>query len=349
MAVAFYPPHPKVSSKSTMPTTIKPVSPFYDDDSTVPLPPRPDQVELFGQAPRLLTLLANEHLTPAGLDVAPLPRFSVVGRSGTPSITRSTPAPEFHIASKPLSKLSHRGMSPYAKKASSDDDSATSTMSDDSKIPKPQGEPGHPGRGGYTLEAALDWNHSVYTKFKKAIHCLIEEHLDTTKCASAQSPASLKLATAAFPDLENYSNVWLVTDMIMMHLKYTSSHARHREVEMIAGKKHATRSMRDTIFPRRSRLWASPLEPREPEPESSSSDTEHSAVEAHTPTDPNPSPSEDDTGFLQNTLQNVLSSLGSPHPLTSQPRLKPGSPFTMSGSRSGLGLGSKGGAPTAPA
>ncbi|KAI6029984.1 hypothetical protein EDC04DRAFT_2605597 [Pisolithus marmoratus] len=213
-----------------MPTTVKPVSPFYDDDSTVPLPPRPDQVELFGQAPRPLTLLTNEHLTPAGLDVAPLPRFSVVGRSRTPSITRSTPAPEFHIASKPPSKPSHHGMSPYAKKvtfrqatsqtstdkcsleASSDDDSATSTMSDDSKIPKPQGEPGCPGHGGYTLEATLDWNHT-------------------------QSPTSLKLvqdkATAAFPDLENYSNVWL----------YTSSRARHHEVEMIAGKKHATRSM----------------------------------------------------------------------------------------------------------
>ncbi|KAI6031056.1 hypothetical protein PISMIDRAFT_6494 [Pisolithus microcarpus 441] len=244
-----------------MPTTVKRVSPFYDDDS-VALPPLSskltDQVELFGQTPRPMTLLADEHLTPAGLGVVP-PKFSVANRSGTP---RSTPAPEFRV----MSKASRRGASPYAKKvafqgaaaeqtnstdessseASSDDDSTVSTISDESKIPKPQGEPGHPGRGGYTLEAALDWNHSAYMKFKKLTHRLIEEHLDTTKCASAQNPASLKLvrdkAMAAFPDLENYTHVWPVSDMIMMHLKYTSSRARRREVEMAAGKKYSTRS-----------------------------------------------------------------------------------------------------------
>ncbi|KAI5993440.1 hypothetical protein EDD15DRAFT_2367177 [Pisolithus albus] len=245
-----------------MPTTVKRVSPFYDDDS-VALPPLSskltDQVELFGQTPRPMTLLADEHLTPAGLGVIP-PKFSVASRSGTP---RSTPAPEFRV----VSKTSRRGASPYAKKvafqgmaaeqtrnstdessseASSDDDSTASTISDESKIPKPQGEPGRPGRGGYTLEAALDWNHSAYMKFKKLTHRLIEEHLDTTKCASAQNPALLKLvrdkATAAFPDLENYTHVWPVTDMVMMRLKYTSSRARRREVEMAAGKKYSTRS-----------------------------------------------------------------------------------------------------------
>ena len=39
-----------------------------------------------------------------------------------------------------------------------------------------------------------------------------------------------------FPDLENYSNCWPVTDLIMIHLKYTSSHAQRHEVEFVAGK-----------------------------------------------------------------------------------------------------------------
>ena len=41
---------------------------------------------------------------------------------------------------------------------------------------------------------------------------------------------------AAFPDLEHYSKAWPVTDAIMMRLKYTSSGARHREIEMAAGR-----------------------------------------------------------------------------------------------------------------
>ena len=41
---------------------------------------------------------------------------------------------------------------------------------------------------------------------------------------------------AAFPDLKSYSSAWPVTDIIMMRLKYTSSQARHREIEMATGK-----------------------------------------------------------------------------------------------------------------
>ncbi|KAG6369655.1 hypothetical protein JVT61DRAFT_14154 [Boletus reticuloceps] len=127
--------------------------------------------------------------------------------------------------------------------AASDSDTL-STLPDDSKIPKPQGEPGRPGCGGYTLESTLDWNHNAYT----ITYRLIDEHLDTTKCASAQSPALIKVvrnkAMVAFPDLENYSNVWPVNDMIMMRLKYTSSRARRCEIKAAAGKGMRTRSLK---------------------------------------------------------------------------------------------------------
>lgn len=81
------------------------------------------------------------------------------------------------------------------------------------------------------------------------MHHLIEENLDTTKCASSQNHALLKTvrdkvsrlqaavvhnlticqAVDAFPDLENYSGYWLLNDMIMMCLKYTSGRARQKE------------------------------------------------------------------------------------------------------------------------
>ncbi|KAF9228566.1 hypothetical protein BS17DRAFT_763344 [Gyrodon lividus] len=100
--------------------------------------------------------------------------------------------------------------------------------------------PGHPGRGGYNLETALGWNQKLFTKFKKYDHALIDEHLDVSKCASAQNTALLKIvqnkATNKFPDLENYARCWPVTDFIMMQLKYMSGHARRQELEMAAGK-----------------------------------------------------------------------------------------------------------------
>lgn len=88
------------------------------------------------------------------------------------------------------------------------------------------------------------------------MHHLIDEHLDTTKCASSQNHALLKIvrdkvsrlqaavvhnlticqAVNAFPDLENYSGYWPLNDMIMMRLKYTSGRARQKEAKLGAGK-----------------------------------------------------------------------------------------------------------------
>ncbi|KAI5987262.1 hypothetical protein EDD15DRAFT_2372711 [Pisolithus albus] len=226
-----------------MPTTIKPVSPFYDNATAPPL--------LGDHAEYPKSLLATEVLSPAGLDVT-LAKVTAVNTSD-PLVThsrQSTPAPVFRFPSRPP-KSDRRSTSPYAKRVtfqratsaaseqshsatddssasddSSDSKSSLSTLSEDSKIPKPQGEPGRPGH--------------VYLKFKKLTHRLVDEHLDTAKCASAQNPTLLKVvrdkAMAAFPDLENYSNCWPVTDMVMMRLKYTSSRARRREIEIAAGK-----------------------------------------------------------------------------------------------------------------
>ncbi|KAG1833608.1 hypothetical protein DFJ58DRAFT_736046 [Suillus subalutaceus] len=223
-------------------TTVVP--PFYYSETGAPLPFPPmltDQLELF--------VHVDHHPTTLIADEVLVPKASIIPAARASS---STPAPEFKLA-KWMLKQSDHSSSPYIKKVAfpcscsqmplasdsagsldslSDSDSSTSSVSllEDLKIPKPAGEFGHPGHGGYTLYEALDWNPKVYAKFKKNMHNFIEDHLDTTKCASAQSPTLLKVvrdkALVGFPDLENYSNLWLVNNMIMTRLKYTSGHAR---------------------------------------------------------------------------------------------------------------------------
>ncbi|KAI6123811.1 hypothetical protein EDD16DRAFT_1517769 [Pisolithus croceorrhizus] len=183
-----------------MPSAIKSITPFYNNDSAAP-PPFPtmltDQLELFGRTSNSKSsgLLADEVLTLA---------HTLSSKKRAPSQARS--------ASSTPSNSSEE-----ERAGSSDDESTSSTQSAEAlKIPKPPGEPGHPGRGGYTLETALDWNQKAYSKFKvshtKHMHALINEHLDTAKCLSAQDPALLKVvrqkAVDKFPDLEDYSNCW---------------------------------------------------------------------------------------------------------------------------------------------
>jgi hypothetical protein len=44
--------------------------------------------------------------------------------------------------------------------------SLSSVGSSESKIPKPEGEVGRPGRGGYSLETALSWDAERFKKLK---------------------------------------------------------------------------------------------------------------------------------------------------------------------------------------
>ncbi|KAI6094114.1 hypothetical protein EDD16DRAFT_1529416 [Pisolithus croceorrhizus] len=193
-----------------MPSAIKSITPFYNNDSVAP-PPFPtmltDQLELFGRTSNLKSsgLLTDEVLTLAHM----LSLKKACSASSTPS-----------------------NSSEEERAGSSDDESTSSMQSAEAlKIPNPPGEPGHPRRGGYTLETALDWNQKAYSKFKKHMHALINEHLDTMKCLSVQDPALLKVvhqkAVDKFLDLEDYSNCW----------PYTSSHMRWQETKMAAGKK----------------------------------------------------------------------------------------------------------------
>lgn len=148
-----------------MPTTIKIIAPFFNDNTTAPSPfPLlfTDQQELLGGCSHPSGLLANEALhcesraltitAKPDLNVFPISRPSPAPRPSPPAILRP-----FKVA---------RGPSPYSRKAvgskknpsggcalsselsncssesSFDSDKASSTLSEDSKIPKPASEPG---------------------------------------------------------------------------------------------------------------------------------------------------------------------------------------------------------------
>ncbi|KIN99074.1 hypothetical protein M404DRAFT_30870 [Pisolithus tinctorius Marx 270] len=195
-----------------MPSMIKSISPFYNHDSAAP-PPFPtmltDQLELLGKAScsKSSGLLADKVLPPAHtLSSKKVHVSEVLAQS-----QKSTLAPEFIVASKtPATWFG----SPYLKRApsqacseststpstssdkeevASSDNDLTSSIQLELKVPKPPGEPGHPGRGSYTLETVLNLNQKVFSKFKKYMHALINKHLDTKKCLSVQDPALLKV------------------------------------------------------------------------------------------------------------------------------------------------------------
>ncbi|KAI9459799.1 hypothetical protein HD554DRAFT_2176858 [Boletus coccyginus] len=74
----------------------------------------------------------------------------------------ATPHPQVFRAPSPVAEDEDGNMSDVA----SSESSLTSIESSSNKIPKPDGEAGRPGRGGYNLEAQLAWDKAVFSKLK---------------------------------------------------------------------------------------------------------------------------------------------------------------------------------------
>ncbi|KAF8224622.1 hypothetical protein L208DRAFT_1109239, partial [Tricholoma matsutake] len=111
--------------------------------------------------------------------------------------------------------------------------------SDNEQIPKPNGEAGQPGCGGYNLEDALDWDPKDFAKLKKCVKHVMREHLDLTRSYLSQSLALIHvvrdLVVSQFPALNSYSRGWPVIDIIRLHLKYTSGHAQLQKQKAASG------------------------------------------------------------------------------------------------------------------
>ncbi|KAI6028181.1 hypothetical protein EDC04DRAFT_2899031 [Pisolithus marmoratus] len=76
------------------------------------------------------------------------------------------------------------------------------------KIPKPNGEVGWLGQGGYNLKDQLGWGEDGFKKLKRFVKKVMKKHLDPTRCQSLQDHKALevvsKMAIAEFPDLDNF-------------------------------------------------------------------------------------------------------------------------------------------------
>jgi len=62
--------------------------------------------------------------------------------------------------------VSHDDTHSEEDETDSDSMSLTDSVDSDLLIPKPDGEAGRPGRGGYNLEEALRWDHKKYLRVK---------------------------------------------------------------------------------------------------------------------------------------------------------------------------------------
>jgi hypothetical protein len=65
------------------------------------------------------------------------------------------------------------------------------------KIPKPAGEPGHPGSNGYSLREALDWDLFLYQDVQKSVRKLATQYLDKTSGWGSQDEQKQQSAIAA--------------------------------------------------------------------------------------------------------------------------------------------------------
>ena len=139
------------------------IPPFFEPGAPPPtLPILIAQTEV-GSVDTPSKLLAQE-------EIGSGPTVAWSARSARSSV-RFTPYPK--LASKqPLSAMSnhHNNDSTYSDRDTTDLESSiadTDSEFDDSHlIPKPEGEAGRPGCGGYNLEQALKWERKKYLQIK---------------------------------------------------------------------------------------------------------------------------------------------------------------------------------------
>ncbi|KAG2086015.1 uncharacterized protein F5147DRAFT_781799 [Suillus discolor] len=103
----------------------------------------------------------------------------ISSRPSTPKVTKAVSFSAEHVSQ--LGELDQLSMC----------SSITSMNSNTSKILKPEGEAGCPGRGGYNLEDTLHWDALRFKQFKESVHRYINKHCDTHKSKTHQLPTAL--------------------------------------------------------------------------------------------------------------------------------------------------------------
>ena len=154
---------------SSMSAVVKRVPPFCEQNPTPAAGSiLSSQVELFTTPPPTCLTFQSE-LPPKAPNVS-------LGQSQEPLFLPSKGTEKQvrfkHVTVKPSRNRSvtpgHSSTNGSDSESESDTDSVLSivTDSDNGKIPKPEGEPGRPGRGGYNLERAINWSNKDYKRLK---------------------------------------------------------------------------------------------------------------------------------------------------------------------------------------
>ncbi|KAI6105952.1 hypothetical protein EDD16DRAFT_1524279 [Pisolithus croceorrhizus] len=212
-----------------------PVPTFYDTDE-VPqqLPVLSSQSEMYYLPKACVRVSAMEEMALLHLPMA----ISTTNAESHMSIARTSSRttapreempvlkPRGNVARKSVTIIEDHGESSSSPLSS--ESSLSSWDEDDSngnrnrkKIPKPNGEVGRPGWGGYNLEDQLGWGKDSFKKLQ-FIKKAVKKHLDTTKCRSLQDHKALetvnKMTVAQFPDLDDFEECWLVQDLVQLQL-----------------------------------------------------------------------------------------------------------------------------------
>ncbi|KIK12194.1 hypothetical protein PISMIDRAFT_121314, partial [Pisolithus microcarpus 441] len=145
-------------------------------------------------------------------------------RATTPRAVTPVPKSSGKVAEKSVTIIEDQSLdSPSSSESSLS--SWDEDESDRKKIPKPNGEVGRPGHGGYNLEDQLGWGKDGFKKLKRFVKKAVRRHLDPTKCRSLQDRKALETvskesqAIAEFPDLDDFEDCWPVQDLVQLQLK----------------------------------------------------------------------------------------------------------------------------------
>ncbi|KAI6126694.1 hypothetical protein F5141DRAFT_1060410 [Pisolithus sp. B1] len=239
-----------------------PVPAFYDADE-VPqqLPVLSSQSEMYYLPKACVRVSAMEEMALSHLPTAisttnaeshmSIARTS--SRATTPREETPVPKPRGNVARKSVTIIEDHGESSGSPLSS--ESSLSSWDEDDSngnrngkKIPKPNGEVGRPGRGGYNLEDQLGWGKDGFKKLQRFVKKAVKKHLDTMKCRSLQDHKALetvnKMTVAQFPDLDDFEECWPVQDLVQLQLKYSSFKTRQQKQAMTTPPREISRISR---------------------------------------------------------------------------------------------------------
>ncbi|KAJ3525028.1 hypothetical protein NMY22_g10747 [Coprinellus aureogranulatus] len=91
------------------------------------------------------------------------------------------------------------------------------------KIPRPKGEAGRPGRGGFALKATLEWPSQRYSNVQRVARDLVRRRLDVTKPFTEQNEETLEEVrdeiALSFPEINRYDKKWPASEFIKAVLK----------------------------------------------------------------------------------------------------------------------------------